>query len=307
MNIGVVIVTFNRLEKLKIALSKFDEQSFQPSYILVVNNASTDGTYEYLSDWKKNDDSEYKKIVINCNENKGGSGGFAEALNGALQEKATWIWVSDDDAYPEKDTLKKVSDYISGHPDKKLAAICTTVLNNGEIDIWHRRRVHKGLLTISESYVPVEEYTKDQFRLDEFSYVGVVIRKAALEKVGVTDSTLFINQDDTEHSLRISKVGKIICVPDIKIHHDTGKPKGKEVSWKRYYEIRNRYYAYKSNFSLRYSRTFYVVTYCKYIVKRIFHLRSSDELNMYKEALHDIRHGIRGMNDTYKPGWKFNK
>lgn len=307
MNIGVVIVTYNRLDKLKIALKKFNEQSLKPTFILVVNNASTDGTNEFLTNWKEKNDKEYKRIVINLNENKGGSGGFAEALKGAIKEQANWIWVSDDDAYPEKDTLEKVSDYIEKSSDKEIAAICTTVLNNGEVDTWHRRRVQKGLLRISEKCVPIEEYKKNEFRLDEFSYVGVVIRKDVINKIGVTDDTLFINQDDTEHSLRISKIGKIVCVPSIKIHHNTGKLSGNEVSWKRYYEIRNRYYAYKSNFSSRYCITFYLLTYCKYVIKRTFHLCSYDELNMYKEALHDIRHGIRGMNDTYKPGWKFKQ
>ena len=44
MKVGVVIVTFNRLEKLKLALESFKSQTYLPSYVLVVNNASTDGT-----------------------------------------------------------------------------------------------------------------------------------------------------------------------------------------------------------------------------------------------------------------------
>ena len=52
MKIGVVIVTYNRLEKLKIALKSYEKQSFKPQYILVVNNNSTDGTLEYLKEWK---------------------------------------------------------------------------------------------------------------------------------------------------------------------------------------------------------------------------------------------------------------
>ena len=62
--IGVVIVTYNRLEKLKIALKKFENQTKKQAYILVVNNASNDGTLEYLNDWKKNK-SAYNKFVIN--------------------------------------------------------------------------------------------------------------------------------------------------------------------------------------------------------------------------------------------------
>ena len=44
MDIGVVIVTFNRVEKLKTALLNFDVQSILPAYIIVVDNASSDET-----------------------------------------------------------------------------------------------------------------------------------------------------------------------------------------------------------------------------------------------------------------------
>lgn len=49
MQIGVVLVTFNRLEKLKIALESFENQTCSPKYLLVVNNASTDGTGDFLT------------------------------------------------------------------------------------------------------------------------------------------------------------------------------------------------------------------------------------------------------------------
>ena len=53
MKIGVVIVTYNRLDKLKIALKSYENQKIKPKYILVVNNNSTDGTKEYLDSWKQ--------------------------------------------------------------------------------------------------------------------------------------------------------------------------------------------------------------------------------------------------------------
>ena len=54
-SIGVVLVTFNRLNKLKNALTCYDKQTYKPKYIIVVNNASTDGTYQYLEKWKESD------------------------------------------------------------------------------------------------------------------------------------------------------------------------------------------------------------------------------------------------------------
>lgn len=63
MSIGVVIVTFNRINKLKKALETFDLQTVLPDYVVVVNNASTDNTLNYLNEWK-NKKSTYSKYVI---------------------------------------------------------------------------------------------------------------------------------------------------------------------------------------------------------------------------------------------------
>ena len=48
MKIGVILVTFNRLDKLKIALECYEKQTHKPEYIYVINNHSTDGTDAYL-------------------------------------------------------------------------------------------------------------------------------------------------------------------------------------------------------------------------------------------------------------------
>ena len=76
MKIAAVIVTYNRLDMLKEVLDAFDNQIKQPDYLIVVNNASTDNTSEFLELWSKR--GSMSKIVITTSENIGGSGGFYE-------------------------------------------------------------------------------------------------------------------------------------------------------------------------------------------------------------------------------------
>ena len=54
-SIGVVIVTYNRLEKLKLALKAYKDQVYEPKYVLVIDNNSTDGTGAFLEFWEKED------------------------------------------------------------------------------------------------------------------------------------------------------------------------------------------------------------------------------------------------------------
>ncbi|WP_076719188.1 glycosyltransferase [Clostridium pasteurianum] len=145
MKIGIIIVTYNRKECLLKSLKLYEQQSKLPSYILVVNNNSNDGTEKVLNDWK-NDEKHFKKYVINLNNNIGGSGGFYTGLKKGLELDADWIWVSDDDAYPEKDALENIYKYVKSNDEKtihKISTICGQVINNNKIDESHRKRLKK--------------------------------------------------------------------------------------------------------------------------------------------------------------------
>ena len=79
MKLGVVLVTYNRLNELKKALECYEKQSYLPKHVIIVNNASNDGTKEYLEKWV-NKKSKIEKEIINLKKNTGGSGGFHEGL-----------------------------------------------------------------------------------------------------------------------------------------------------------------------------------------------------------------------------------
>lgn len=51
--VAVVLVTFNRLDKLKIALDCYEKQNIELAELIVVDNHSTDGTVQFLKDWEK--------------------------------------------------------------------------------------------------------------------------------------------------------------------------------------------------------------------------------------------------------------
>lgn len=302
MKIGVVIVTFNRKKDLEKALKIYEQQTFTPEYLIVVNNKSTDGTEEFLNDWK-NKNSDFKKYVINLEENIGGSGGFYTGLEKAFALEANWIWVADDDAYPEKDALEKINEYLEKNKGKNIAAVCGAIINNGKIDISHRKRIKRGIFKIDQIPVEEKEYKNESFNLDLFSYVGTVINKEKLEKVGLTEKDYFIYYDDTEHSYRLSKVGEIICISNAKINHDVDFRKTSEVDWKGYYSIRNRMLFIKKHFSAKYYFNMYNELYFKTLIKD-FMKKKIISNKQIRTALLDSKNDKKGMHPIYKPGWK---
>ena len=307
MKFGVVLVTYNRLDKLKIALECYEKQTYLPKQLIVVNNASNDGTKEYLDDWLKQK-SGFKKEVMHLEKNTGGSGGFHEGLKRSLKTNLDYVWVSDDDAFPEVNCFEIANDYLLNNKDEDISAICGTVLNRGKIDYVHRRRLHKGLIFIFQSFVSKKEYEKETFELNLFTYVGTFINLKKLKKVGVTEKNYFIYCDDTEHSYRLSTVGKILCLPAIRIVHDGPLNNGRDgVTWKLYYGIRNSIDFVKRSFPKRYYYTYKLYFRFKYYAMTT--LLWNNKIEGYKlinYAIKDAKKGKLGVDSKYKPGWKVN-
>ncbi|MGL5947466.1 MAG: glycosyltransferase [Aeromonas sp.] len=302
IDITCVIVTYNRMAFLKKALKCFENQTYQPKRLVVVNNASTDGTYEFLDEWK-NIPTSFIKDILNLSVNTGGSGGFHAGLLHATSQHENWIWLSDDDAFPDERALEIFSRNINSYKEfsnNNLGAVCGSVINNGFIDVKHRRRQtkSKGLV---KKYQCIEssEYENGLFELNLFSYVGAIISKSALLDVGLTEKDYFIWFDDTEHSMRISKKYKIICDPSIKVVHDIDE--SNVFSWKKYYGIRNELMMYKKHHFLT-----YIYLFQKKFFRSFKKGRSTTERTMIFRALMASVLGKSkiGIDERYRPGKK---
>lgn len=305
-NIGVVVVTYNRKEKLKKTLAVFDMQTYLMDYVIVVDNASTDGTGDYLKEWSSVSCA-YEKIIITMPYNAGGSGGFFAGLEKAQEKKSNWIWVSDDDAFPEVDALENAYHFLQNNKElaKNIAAICGMVLNYGEIDTLHRRSVFQKGLGVKEIVYPQSEYKKNSFEINCFSYVGTLINRNKLSIAGLPEKDYFIWMDDTEHSLRLCKTGKIICVPSIKIHHDIGNS-NEGLNWKLYYSVRNYLDLCRRHFSPNCYNWCCFYTIFKTYIKDILQI-DKQKNQLIRCAVKDARKKRLGVHSVYRPGWKPEK
>ncbi|MBP5547905.1 MAG: glycosyltransferase [Bacteroidales bacterium] len=297
MTIDIVIVTFNRLQKLKKALDCYDSLTVKPRNIIVVNNNSNDGTKEYLNEWREKQTS-YSKHILHLDKNVGGSGGFYKGQKFALSLNPDWIMLADDDAYPTPDLIEKFEQFVTNHKTDTISAICSTVLRiDGTIDATHRSRYHliKGLF-YERTRSNLEDYEQEWFEIDFLSYVGCFLKKNTLLKAGLVNPEFFIHSDDTEHSIRLKKQGKIICVPELKIYHDDNNTRiTNEISWKDYYSYRNELYMLKKHHPLA------AIAWSR---RQLNELKNEPEkLEIYKTAMKDAWLGKLGVHYKYYPGW----
>ena len=304
MKIGAVIVTFNRLEKLKTTLKCYSDQTAVPACVIVVDNCSTDGTAEFLEDWVKKQDK-FEKKIIHLNQNTGGAGGFYAGMQEAMKRNLDWIWLSDDDAYPRENALEVLQNYydsLNHEEQQEVSALCSAVYNDGEVHREHRNHIVLSKWKVTLAPSKLDEYKKEAFEVGTFSYVGALIKKSVLEKVGLDEKQFFIYCDDLEHSIRVGRAGKIICVPKSIIDHDTPPFKPTSINWGRYYKKRNDLIMIKRNFPRRYFLLRYFRRY--FADASVFSKNPKELKKLMRAAYKDAWNNHLGLHEIYKPGWK---
>lgn len=86
-NVDAVVVTYNRIEKLRRCLEAIRGQAFSVRHIHVVDNNSNDGTRE----WLQANADRYNLILHLLDYNGGGAGGFNFGMRQAYQVGADWF------------------------------------------------------------------------------------------------------------------------------------------------------------------------------------------------------------------------
>ena len=106
-SIYAIIVTYNRKDLLARCLDCVSQQTTPPSNIIVADNASTDGTSEFLENIRNR--YAIPVTVLHLPSNVGGAGGFRAGIEHAIQLQAREVWLMDDDGFPSPDCLELLS------------------------------------------------------------------------------------------------------------------------------------------------------------------------------------------------------
>ena len=241
----VLIVTYNRVSLLKECIRCCLDQTLPPSHIIVVDNASSDGTSDYLNECSS---SMSNLVNIRLDDNIGGAGGFSTGMKVSLKYDSSWVILIDDDAMLENNYWEETLKQIQKHSD--TLAFSGSVYVNGTIDTGHRSRLirFKKGLRYHQKYEPVHRnrYGSEFFETDNVTFCGLTVKKTLIRDIGLPLSEYFIWNDDLEYSIRIRKKSKIINCNRAHIDHRTSLMAGSRSAdgiryiWKEYYRIRNR-------------------------------------------------------------------
>jgi len=137
---SVIIPTYNRLELLKRAINSVLNQSFQEFEIIVIDDCSSDGTWE----WLKSIENTKIKSYIN-DKNKGLSYNRNHGVN---QSKFEYIAFLDDDDFWFKNHLSEHTKLIKRYPDAGMYCNSYSInLGNRKVDAIHDNKFLNDTIT----------------------------------------------------------------------------------------------------------------------------------------------------------------
>lgn len=119
--VTVAIPTFNRLELLKRSVESALSQGYEDLEIIISDNASTDGTQQYLQGLL----DPRIKVLLNS-ENRGMVANWERCLNSATG--TYFILLSDDDAFVDNDAIAKVMNHFCRAGGEKIGVLFSDVV-----------------------------------------------------------------------------------------------------------------------------------------------------------------------------------
>lgn len=192
--VAAVVVTYNRKELLLENIESLLAQTKKDVLdVVIVDNASTDGTAEALAPYIEAGSIIYQ----NTGSNLGGAGGFQYGIRYAAERHYEFIWVMDDDCMPTPDALEQLllcHDKLEG----KYGYLSSKVLwKDGNIC---QMNVQRRTLTKN-----VEDFESELVPITMASFVSMFMQVSTVREVGLPIKEFFIWTDDWEYTRRISK------------------------------------------------------------------------------------------------------
>lgn len=227
MDLSVIIVNYNTkdlLGKLLFSIRKSKLGNYQKETI-VVDNASKDHSVIEVQ-------KIYPDVNLIINQQ---NLGFAKANNqGIKRAKGKYILFLNSDTILPDNTLKIMLDFMEENP-RFAASTCKVELTNGKVD----PACHRGFPTpwaaftyfigLEKLFPKIKilshyhQFWKDLNSLHEVEAISgafFMIRRSALNKVGIFDERFFIYAEDIDLCYRLKLMGELIAYnPHTKIIH----------------------------------------------------------------------------------------
>jgi rhamnopyranosyl-N-acetylglucosaminyl-diphospho-decaprenol beta-1,3/1,4-galactofuranosyltransferase len=234
-----IVVTYNRRALLEECLQALRDQSRPPDEVIVVDNASTDGSARMVRE-------RFPEMTLEAlPENVGGAGGFHHGLRLGHARGHDWLWLMDDDTIATPEALERLLgalDRLNGLPEPAMLG-SKAVWTDGN---WHPMNFVGARLADYPGFL--EASIKGLISVRTMTFVSLLVKSDAVRRYGLPHKHYFIWSDDIEWTARVLMHERGYLVADSVVEHKTKTAHtAPETGEKFYYAIRNGLFLLRSS------------------------------------------------------------
>ena len=283
--VTALVVTYNRRELLLEALAAVQAQSHPPDQVIVVDNASADGTAAAVR-------AAFPSVQLaSLDRNTGGAGGFAYGMALAIADGADLIWLMDDDTVPEPGALAALLLARDGHAAPAPALIASRVVwTDGNAHPMNTPRV-KPLVSPAER---AAAGAVGCLPIRSASFVSILIEAGACQRSGLPQADYFLWNDDFEFTARLLRDRTGLLCPASVVVHKTSTFGGTDLDPgpRFFYEVRNKIWTLRARSPLApVERALYTASTLRRWARTF--ARSADRGTLARELLRGVAAGVR--------------
>lgn len=240
MSVGVVIVNKNAGAYIARTLESLELQTVPPHRVVVVDNASDDGSLDGL-------DARFPHVeFVRSEENLGFAAGNNLAVG--MCNDCEFVALLNPDAFPEPNWLETLLAAAAAHPDcaffgSRLLLDADRETLDGTGDMYHV----SGLAWRRDQFQPV---TLERPQRESFSAcaAAALYRRDAFVAAGGFDESFFCYYEDTDLAFRLRLAGhRGLHVPDAVAFHVGSATTGLISAFTIYHSMRNQLWTYVKN------------------------------------------------------------
>ena len=246
--VSIITVNWNGLEDTIECLESFKKITYPNYEVVVVDNDSKGNDVQVLGERY----GDYIHLVKN-DKNYGAGGGNNAGIRYALtNSNSDYVLLLNNDVVVDPEFLTEMVEVAETDPAIAIAGAkiyCYHEPNRVQY-VWGKLALWRGQVITTPRVITEllegKEIDRGQYdsikEVDALLFFCVLIKRSAIEKIGLFDEGQFFAWEDTDYCIRAARAGyKIVYVPKAKVWHKGGGWSVSSPDLRNYYSVRGNF------------------------------------------------------------------
>jgi len=261
--------------------------------VVVCDNASPDGSEQYIRAWAEENRKRLPIKFLQTGANLGFAGGNNVGIRYALDHRAEYIWLLNNDTIVEADALAFMIDKMEAND---RLGICGSRLMS-----YHHRDEIVGLAGWNCPVTSAGGHILKTEDMSRFTYVigaSMLFRREVFENVGLLQDDYFLYYEELDIAERIRGKYEMDVALDSVVYHKEGASIGNQTAFSEFYSLKNCL-----KYTWRFHRRYFPIVFMRFSLHVFWpvHARPYKRVHMFFKVIKNFLIEIHNKDFQHVP------